>query len=87
MKCGEHKKTWHRRWFILGPDCLGYFESDLSVAPLGTFADPPVCANAVIRVTRTHLHTRVSNVPTHTHADTRVNVLTPMHSHSFAYHT
>jgi hypothetical protein len=35
MKCGDHNKTWHRRWFILGMDCLGYFESDLASAPLG----------------------------------------------------
>jgi hypothetical protein len=36
MKCGEHKKTWHRRWFILSSDSFGYFESDVSTAPLGT---------------------------------------------------
>jgi hypothetical protein len=35
MKCGDHNKTWHRRWFILGMDCVGYFESDLGTAPLG----------------------------------------------------
>jgi hypothetical protein len=35
MKCGDKNKTWHRRWFILGMDCLGYFETDVVSSPLG----------------------------------------------------
>jgi hypothetical protein len=35
MKSGHHKKTWHRRWFVLSPAGVGYFESDAAAVPLG----------------------------------------------------
>jgi PH domain len=35
MKSGHHKKTWHRRWFVLSPTGVGYFESDAAPVPLG----------------------------------------------------
>ena len=37
MKSGNHKKTWHRRWFILSDSGCGYFESEGDTAPLGVF--------------------------------------------------
>lgn len=37
MKSGNHKKSWHRRWFVMAPTGVGYFESETSPEPLGVF--------------------------------------------------
>ena len=35
QKSGDKHKSWHRRWFILSPLGVGYFESPVSPEPLG----------------------------------------------------